>query len=590
MNPLGDWRGGASGHRFRSSGWSGPEARGSTGRGEAQAEDRPAEPFTATQHLEIIVPKGMPEGSGKLKLIEFLRSMGILVPTLLLLLAACALALLHVARPRFRFSWLLAVGAALAAWLVALTMRSQLPSQLDVPLWRSSISAASYATFTVGMTTWPYMIGMASVAVTFMLAAPGRPRFPSVTTWAICLMLASLGTLALAADSPLTLIILWAALDLVEGGILLARLENRSSSLQVPFAFSLRLTSIGLVMLAFVLGDPSSAGAKFVDIQSPAAMALLHMAALLRLGAFAIPWPKEVALGPDDVGSLLQLTAGTASVGFLSQLTAQAGDLSILVLCCLVTLYAGWMFLRTAELTEARPLWIMGMGSLSVAASLQGNPTGAAAWGIAILLAGSPLFANSMPERWARRALLPALWITSALPFSLTAAAWSLAGMQSIWSIPILVVGQAMLLAGSFHQALKVQAGSAWRVEVLALKGIQYAAIGLPLLAGFLLGLWGWPGSFQTGTPLAGLLLIPLAVGLALAKRRLPILNPASGDWYPRWLTATAQLTMREASRAGGSLQRLAGGITRTMEGEAGIMWGLLFLVLFVSLIAGGNP
>jgi hypothetical protein len=34
-------------------------------------------------------------------------------------------------------------------------------------------------------------------------------------------------------------------------------------------------------------------------------------------------------------------------------------------------------------------------------------------------------------------------------------------------------------------------------------------------------------------------------------------------------------------------VQRIANAVTRTIEGEAGIMWSLLLLVLFVSLIAG---
>ena len=286
---------------------------------------------------------------------------------------------------------------------------------------------------------------------------------------------------------------------------------------------------------------------------------------------------------------MLQLTAGAASVGFLAQLPAVVRSLPLLVPCALTLLYAGWMFLRAADFQDARPLWIMGMGSLAVGASLQGNPLGAAAWGCAILLVGSPLFVNSMADRWARRMLLLTLWIMSGLPFTLTATAWRTAGTNWIWMLPFFLAGQAMLLAGCFHWAFKPPAGSALRVEVLALRGLQYAGIGLPILVGLLLGLGGWPGGLQIGTPLAGLLLLPLATALALAKRRMPLLNPVAADWFPKWLSVAATSLRRESSRVSDNLQRLAGAITRTMEGEAGIMWGLLFLVLFVSLIAGGN-
>ncbi len=515
--------------------------------------------------------------------------MGILIVALPLLTGACALGILRALRPRFRFSWLLALACTLVAWLGALVMRAELPGRLDAFLWQSKTSVASFASFTVEATTWPYLLSMATAAVTVLLSAPGRPRFPAPKTWAACLALAGLGVLALAADSPLTLVLFWAALDLAEAGLLLARLDDRSSSLQVPYAFTMRLGSTGLVLLAFVLSEAGSAGAKFGEMQSSVSLALLPAAALLRLGAFTIPWPKREAAGRDDVDSMLQLAAGAAAVGFLSQLPAGTGGLPVLIACAVVTLYAGWMFLRAASFEEARPFWILGVGGLAVAASLLGNPIGAAGWGCAMLLVGGPLFVNSVAGRLARRTLLVGLWIISTLPFSLTATAWLVPASNGTWMIPFFIASQAMLLAGGFHIAMSQRVGAAMRVEVLALRGLQYSGVGLPILLGVLLGFGGWPGALQIGAPFAGLLVMPLAIALALAKRRLPILNPAPAEWFPKWLSVASTSVRREGSRVGGSLQRLAGAITRTMEGEAGIMWGLLFLVLFISLIAGGN-
>jgi hypothetical protein len=513
--------------------------------------------------------------------------MGLLITALLLLFGACALAILRAARPRFRFSWLLALVTVLAAWLVALVLQAQLPGALDVPLWKSGSSTASFVTFVVTATTWPLILGIASLALTLLLTAPGRPRFPDATTWAICLGLASMGVLALAADGPLTLILFWAALDLIEVGLLLANQEHRYGDDQVQYAFAMRLGSIGLVMLAFVLGEPGSAGAKFADMQPSAALALLPAAALLRLGAFAIPLPKGA--GRDDVESVLQLTAGATSVGFLGQLIFPAGGLVVLIPCALATLYAGWMFLRAPDFQEARPLWILGLGSLGVAAAVLGNPIGAAGWACAIFLVGGPLFVTSMADSWSRRALVGGLWIISALPFSLTAAAWAASGSSWWWMLPFFIIGQAMLLAGSLRPAISPQANPAMRVEVMALRGLHYIGFGLPLLIGVLLGFGGWPGALHVGAPLAAVLLVPLTGGLVWAKRRLPLLNPGQNEWFPEWMGASSTAVGREVSRVGLSLQHLAAAVTRTMEGEAGIMWGFLFLVLFVSLIAGGN-
>lgn len=516
--------------------------------------------------------------------------MGILLTTLTLLTAAGALAALRALRPRFRFSWLLAVGGSIVAATSVLILSAQLPSRLDVPLWHSRLSSATFATFTIAGGTWPFILGVAVLTASILLAAPGRPRFPAPATWAVCMMIAGLGVLALSADSPLTLILVWAALDLTEAGLLLAKLERRVGNLHVAYAFAMRLLSIGLVMLAFVLGEASAASAKFAEIQSPIALGLLPIAALLRLSAFAFPWPRDSGEGPDDLGSMLQLTAGAASVGFLSQVPASSGWLPSMLLSATVALYAGWMFLRAGDLHAARPLWIMCVGALSVAAAVLANPTGSAAWGCATLFAGCPLFVRATRGKLAQGLLLLVLWILSGLPFSLTASAWMPTAGNWTWMLPVFLIAQAMLLAGSFHQAMKPEADSAMRVEVLALRGLQYASAALPILMGLILGLVGWPGAIQIGSPLAALVVVPASAGLVWAKRQLPVLNPVSADWVPGWLRAAGEPMRREGARLAEGAQRLLTAFTRTIEGEAGIMWGLLFLVLFVSLIAGGRP
>jgi hypothetical protein len=206
-----------------------------------------------------------------------------------------------------------------------------------------------------------------------------------------------------------------------------------------------------------------------------------------------------------------------------------------------------------------------------------------------MLLAGGPFFVNASRGKWARRVVLIVLWLLSGMPFSLTASAWSASLSGWIWMLPAFLLGQAMLLAGSFHQTLRPQVGSAMRVEVLALQGLQYASDGLPILAGAVLGLLGWPGAMQIGAPIAALMVIPVAAALIWAKRHVPILNPASAERSSGWMRAAAAPLRREGERLVEGAQRLLMGFTRTIEGEAGIMWALLFLVLFVSLIAGGR-
>ena len=514
--------------------------------------------------------------------------MAILITVALLLATATALAILRAVRPRFRFSWLMAIAATIAAWLSVFLWLPGLPLTLAVPLWQSASSPNSFATFAVSGQTWLYALCLVTLALAVLLTAPARTSFPNPSNWAMCLAMAGLGILAVSADSPLTLVLLWAGLDLAEAGIVLAWSENRSSSGQVAFASALRLGSIAVVLLALVLGDTSTTTTQFGVIQGPAAV-LLPGAALLRLIAFAVPWPRSLnSSGLDEVGTTLHLVAGTAALAFLSQLTPQApNDPGILlVLCAAAGLYAGWMWLRAPDGHSGRPLWIMGTGCLAVAAALRGNPDGTTGWGSYMLLAGSALLLTATQERRLNRVLYAALWIGSGLSFSLTAAAW-LGASTSDWILPVLLVTQAMLLAGFVAQAQRPVTEPGRPFETAPLKGLYYAGIGLPLTVGILLGIWGWPGASQVGIPIASAVVIPVAAALMWAKRRFPVLTPVATQWIPGAWHAASTLIGREGARFHAGLQRSVEAVTRTIEGEAGIMWSLLLLVLFVSIIAG---
>ena len=517
--------------------------------------------------------------------------MAILVTAVLLLGAAAALAILRVVQPRFRHDWLLAIAATSAAWLSVLLWVPRLPIGLLVPLWQSTGSLNSFATFMVSTASWPYALGLVSVALAVVLTAPARPNFPSPSSWTLCLCIAGLGVLAVAAEGPLTLVLFWAGLDLVEAGVLLARAEKQSSSRQVPYAFTVRLGSMALVLFALVLGDTVETGAGFGEIQGPGAL-LLPGAALLRLAAFAVPWPRSLSSPAiDEVGTILHFAAGASAIAFLSQMRpeAQGNAPGLLVVCLVAALYASWMWLRAPDSQSGRPLWILGTGSLAVAAALRGNPIGATGWGVGMLLAGSSLFLAAIPERWMNRALLLGLWMCSSMPVTVTAAAWVDGGGVSDWIVPGFLIAQAMLLAGLFHRALRPDIGTSPRIEVAALGAIYRAGISLPMAVGILLGIWGWPGAFQLGSPLAGAAVIFLVAALVWAKRRFSTLNPVLDQWFaPAWPRGSSFIE-GELNRLEAGFQRAAGAITRTIEGEAGIMWSILFLVLFVSLISKGD-
>jgi hypothetical protein len=158
------------------------------------------------------------------------------------------------------------------------------------------------------------------------------------------------------------------------------------------------------------------------------------------------------------------------------------------------------------------------------------------------------------------------------------------------WRLPPLLLAQAMLVAGYIHQTTRRATLPSLRAQPAWLKGIYPAGIGLLLLLGTVLGMWGWEGALLSGNWALGIAACVLTIGLVWAKGHIPSLNPVPSKWIPRGIATAMARVQRETTRAYTDLQNLVAAATSMLEGEAGIMWGFLLLALFVSLFVGRKP
>ena len=94
----------------------------------------------------------------------------------------------------------------------------------------------------------------------------------------------------------------------------------------------------------------------------------------------------------------------------------------------------------------------------------------------------------------------------------------------------------------------------------------------------------------RLGAWLAGVVSAVLTLGLLWAIPRFPILNPVPAHWLQP--TSTTRLDRIYQGLRGfylwfGSLSQT---VSDVLEGDAGLMWTLLFLVLFIVMIAQRTP
>ncbi|HUF00356.1 MAG TPA: hypothetical protein VMN99_13945 [Anaerolineales bacterium] len=516
--------------------------------------------------------------------------MFILVTVTTLLITALILLVLQFTAPNFRYNWLIATGGALLGWISVFAWQAQMPFALQFPAWQPAVLFSQSPTFVADGIAWTFTVSLASLCLAIILTAVARPNFPRPINWIGTLMLTSLGILAVVADNPLTLVLIWAAIDISELIVQMRVVEDPQLSERTVIAFAWRATGILVLLWA---GMVSVANGQALDFRSapPQAGLFLVLAAGLRIGVLPLhlPYPDESSLRRGfgtglrmiSVASSLILLARIPSSSIASPLTPY-----LIILVSLAAIYGGWQWLRAPDELTGRPFWLIGMGALAVAAALRANPIGATAWGCGLILSGGALFLSSEQNKWLTRALLISAWGISALPFSLTATGWESATPNSLltWlAWPLLIVAHAMIVAGFIRHSLRTTTRISREEQPIWAKNVYPIGISLLLLTTILLGLFGWDGRLQFGNWFVGTLAALLTIGLVWLTPRLRILNPVRAHWVrptnASWLEWGYQALWKLYRQLG----RVSNGISNVLEGESGMMWTLLFLALFIS-------
>ncbi len=513
----------------------------------------------------------------------------ILLPVILMFLTALVLIILRLIQPKFKYPWMLAAGGATLALASVFLWQIHFPASISLPSWQLVTAFVYVPAWLADGISWPYALALAALATAVIWTSVVRAENESMA-WAGTLMLAGLGILAVAAGNPLTLLLAWSAIDLFELITMLRSTEGENQTEGVIIAFAVRLAGTGMVLWANLVSVAAGTPLDFRSTPANTGIYLL-IAAGLRLGVLPLhlPYRKDNVVRR-GFGTALRLVSAAASLALLARIPATALKSALtpylLILAAIAALYAGWMWLRVSDEILGRPFWILGFASLAVAESLRSNPTGSTGWGVALILCGGTLFLFSARRRSILWLVFLALWVLSSLPFSLTASAWQTGNSISwLFIIPFLPA-QALLMAGFFRHALhpgetSLESQEKW-VKVIYPTGLL-----ILMAAALLLGFWGWDWSTDDWSVVAGDRGHFVGCGIYLSGIKSPdpyasqqVLQPIDTDF----------------SKSSGStphcpgfynlFRRIADVITSSLEGEGGLLWTFLLLVLILSILS----
>lgn len=514
----------------------------------------------------------------------------ILFPILILLLTPVAMLVVRLIWPRFAYHWLIAAGGALLAWPLVLLSSLQLPQAIQLVSWHPDALFPSWPMLLVDRLSWPYAVALATLILGVILTDVARAPDVDWATWAGSLVLAALGIFAVLAGNPLTLLLAWTAIDLVELLVMLGQVKESSVRERLVVAFSARVLG-SLTLLAGVVAARSAGQALSFAVIPPTASIFLLLAAGLRLGVLPLHLPllREVPLRR-SLGTMARLAPVAASLALLAR-TATADEIALapvfLGLAGLAALFGGAIWILAPDELDGRTGWILGMGSLAVASAVRTQPAASLAWGMATLLSGGLLFLTSARDRRLSWITLLGLFGFSVLPFS---PAWNgvrLYAGQFHPFLAVFLVAHALLLVGYLRHTLRVGT---------PLTGVErwvwfLYPFGLALLpvTHLLFGVWTNPGF--DNVPLVGWWVGPVVLGLAVLliawSRRIP--------HFPRWaiIVFAYIFSLNWLYRLFWSLYRRTGRLLRflsiVMEGEGGVLWAFLVLVLLILVLAGNG-
>ncbi len=530
----------------------------------------------------------------------------VLLPVGILVLTGSAVLVMRQLKTGIGYIWLSTLVGSLATWLTLFIVNWDNVSPLNSQYWNLPGSEGFPIGFALDRFSWPFAFALAGLLVSVLLTATVRFHFQSDPyTWSSSLFIGAAGLLAVMATTPLTLVLTWTVVDIIELAVLFMLGGEKALNQRILLSFIARFGGVLLVLWAIITSRAGESILVFASATPPFSVFLL-LAAGLRLGVIPLHLAyTDEPLTRRGLGTMLRLVPPAASLVLLSRLPAAVvppnSAVFVLLFSILAAGFGAIMWLFAKDDLIGRPYWMIALAGLAIASGVRGQPDSIPAWGVAMILVGGLVFLYSEHRNQYLAIPLVGIIALSGLPF--TPAASGLPGLSVFpFNLPdiVFILVHAILLAGTMRQLLRKtepQAHDRWLVAVYIF------GLVLLILCHWLIGLFGMPVPLQAGIWWVALISILIAAvvtlfmwfwqksGLAIFLSKDPRLELArrvsrilEAVLRLDWFYVLIGLILK-------ALQGLIAFFTRLLEGEGGVLWTLLLILLLASFIVfGGSP
>lgn len=525
----------------------------------------------------------------------------------LLVIASFLIVVLQRGKSKVGLAWLIALVASAVAWFVLFLLRLFLPLNLELLSWVPTELFQGTLALSLDYFSWPYAIAIMTLCVASIFTETTvASKKDSSPRWVASLTLTALTLVSLASATPLTLTITWSLIDIAELFYRLRAANPEKDQGAIVRIFSLRVFGTFALIFATAVAWQVQPDFSFDQIPSTAGLFFL-LAAGLRLGVLPVHLPFTQG-GADSQESkfLFDLAPVASSLTLIARLPGDFLTLNrtlliiVQVLSAIAMLYGAMMWISRKTATQARPYWIITLSAFALQCALNGDPGSSRVWGLALLLSGGLLFSFNPPIRRIR--FLPALGLVGllGLPYTLCASGWQGVLGQNFGIVSVGVLISHSLLVLGYVRYIAEASGVVTGLE-------KHARITFPLgliiifQTIVLLGLIAWPGVLTAGVWWASLISLTITVLVIIALRVLgirdlqqdlpnklpfyrilsPIIRFLRTFFSLSWLYNALTWIYRQVFR----LENFASTI---IEGDGGLLWSLVFLLIILLFLASG--
>jgi hypothetical protein len=517
--------------------------------------------------------------------------MFILISITLLVLAAFAMLVLRIWRPDFGYHWLIAAGGAFAAWLMVLFNYTIIPDTLQVLSWGPKTTYPNSIIMNLDQISWPFAVALGTLLLATILSDVVRAYDLTWSNWASSLFVIAIALVGVFSGNLLTFILIWTAFDFIVLVFLLFQLDSERLRRRAVWVFFIHLLGTVCLLIAGVI-SVSDNNAVLLQQVSPRALIFVVLAAGFRFGALPVDSQmQEDPAGRRSFGTVRSLASMAIVIVLLVRVAAALENvelngylrLGLFSLVGLMALLFSLAWLLAKDDLEGRQAWIVGLGMIIVASTLRAESNSSLSWGLAAIFTGGLIYLASIREKFTMWITLVGVLGISALPFTpawpglaLFSAPFNLSLFLYLFSIIFIIWGFARQAA----RIIPEPAGLERWIKVIY-------PIGLLILPLTQFGL-GWIYKPALGdVPILGWIIGPLismlaalgyiwqqrggAVPQSLARALRTILNL-------KWLNSILAPIFVQ-------MTRILNFSTSILEGEGGILWVLLSIVLFLAIL-----